>query len=191
MWYLLAPRRPMTPLPFANRNRITSALLAACTLGLLLCPFVYLAMGALTAFEPALFAVTLPPLGASIYYLGRRYLREEAGKLKKTRHALLEFVSWFVVGGFLLIVSDLGLQTSSERVGLFFCIELPASAACLPFTLRRRMALTERLAHLPAWVAIAALALFAGAAAIAIATYIVLPTQFIGNHRAMRRSAVH
>jgi hypothetical protein len=156
-------------------------LLAACVLGLLLCPFVYLAIGALRAFEPAMFVITLPPLFASVWYLGQRYLRRAVNEPLRIRSVLFEAASWLVIGFFLVVVSDLNLMTPLERAGLFFCIHPVASAVLAPFTALRPTALKQRLIRLPPWMALTALAVYAGLAAGMAASYMLLPQRFIGS----------
>ena len=168
------------PLP-EGESAIPASLLAACVLGLLLCPFVYLAIGALRAFEPAMFIITLPPLFASVWYLGQRYLRRAANEPLRIRSVLFEAASWLVIGFFLLVVSNLNLMTPIERAGLFFCIHPVASVVLVPFTVLRTTALKQRLTRLPPWMALTVLAMYAGLAAIMAASYMLLPQRFIGG----------
>ena len=89
--------------------------------------------------------------------------------------------SWLVVGFFLLVVSNLNLMTPLERAGFFFCVHPVVSAALVPFTVLRMTALRQRLTRLPPWMALTALAMYAGLAAVMAASYMLLPQRFIGG----------
>lgn len=128
---------------------LPSAGFSACVLGLLLCPFVYIAIGALAGFAPAFSFLMLPPLLASTGFLLYRFLSRPAPDSSNNLHLLAEIFSWIVIASFLVVVSKFTLLTQFERVGLFSTFFLIATLVSLPAVLIRRTALQERLRRLP------------------------------------------
>jgi hypothetical protein len=74
-----------------------------------------------------------------------------------------EVVSWILIAGFLVVISNFTLQTKFERIGLSCTLFLVTTVISLPVVLMRRTALQARLRRLPngvAWVlAVAVLAI--------------------------------
>lgn len=132
---------------------LPAAGLAACVLGLALCPFIYIAIGALGGFAPAFSFVSLPPLLISCGYLLYRFLSKPGAPASSGVRLIAELASWMVIVAFVAIVSNFTLQTPFERLGLSLCFFLLASALCLPMVLMRRTALQQRLMQLPSAVA--------------------------------------
>lgn len=154
--------------------------LAACVLGLVLCPFVYIAIGALSGFGPGFVLITLPPLLAASAYLLYRFLSKPS-KAATVHGALLvaEIASWLVIFGFLTVISGFTLLTRFERIGLSSTFFLIATVLCLPGVLLRRTALHQRLARLPRGTAkVALFATLLSSAALAI-TYLLRAPSFI------------
>jgi hypothetical protein len=128
---------------------LPTAGLAACVLGLALCPFIYIAIGALAGFAPAFSFVALPPLLISCGYLLYRFLSKPSAPAPSGLGLVAELVSWMVIVAFVAIVSNFTLQSPFERLGLSLCFFLLASVLCLPIVLMRRTALQQRLMQLP------------------------------------------
>jgi hypothetical protein len=128
--------------------------LAACVLGLVLCPFAYIAIGALSGFAPAFSFLTLPPLLASAGYLLYRFLSRPAQGPSSALLLSAEVVSWLLIAAFLFAVSGFTLATRFERIGLSATLFVAAAVVSLPGVLIRRTALQQRLRRLPDGVAI-------------------------------------
>ncbi|HEY3742274.1 MAG TPA: hypothetical protein VGL53_20630 [Bryobacteraceae bacterium] len=153
----------MMPQP-SDASNPASAALAACVLGVVLSPFAYIAIGALGGFGPALALVSLPPLLAAAGFLLYRFLSKPI--VNSAPSGLLmaaEVVSWILIAGFLVVISNFTLQTKFERIGLSCTLFLVTTVISLPVVLMRRTALQARLRRLPngvAWVlAVAVLAI--------------------------------
>lgn len=153
----------------------------------MLCPFGYIAIGALSGFDPAFALTALPPLLAASAYLLTRYLSapREAPTARRSLPVaaiagwLAEAASWLVILGFLTVISGFTLLTRFERLGLSSTFFLAATLLCLPVALLRRTALEQRLSRLPDGAArLAPLAILLGAAALAI-SYLVRDPRFI------------
>jgi hypothetical protein len=121
---------------------LPSAGLSACVLGLVLCPFGYIAIGALAGFAPAFSFLTLPPLLASAGFLLYRFLSRPVEGISSNLLMYTEVVSWIVVVAFLVVVSKFTLLTRFEQIGLFSTLFLGASLVSLPGVIMRRTALT-------------------------------------------------
>lgn len=128
---------------------LPSAGLSACILGLVLCPFAYIVIGALAGFAPAFSFLTLPPLLASAGYLLYRFLAKPGRGSSSQLLVLAEIVSWILIAAFLVLISGFTLLTSFERIGLFFTLFLVAALVSLPAVLIRHTALEQRLRRLP------------------------------------------
>lgn len=139
----------MPPQLSDSGSNLPAAGLAACVLGLVLCPFGYVAIGALAGFAPAFAWVTLPPLLLSSGYLLFRFLSPPKENASSSLHRIAEVSSWIVIVAFIAIVSGFTLQTKFERVGFSLTIFLVTSLLCLPVVLMRKTALQQRLARLP------------------------------------------
>lgn len=169
-----------------SARRLLTAALAACVLGLALCPLPYIAVGALFRFPPLFSLVMLPPwlLGSGL--LLWRYLRkptEPPAPTAGTRRAVLIFAlegaSWIAIATFAYFISGFTLMTSAERVGAACTAFLFTGAGCLPLALARRTALERRLAALPSAAAAILLLLLLVATGAAAAAYLLAPPAFI------------
>lgn len=128
-----------------HRN-IAAVGLSACVFGLVLCPYVYVAIGALAGFGLAFSFLTLPPLAASTGLLLYRFLSNPSGQRIRP---WMELVCFSVVIAFLVLVSGFSLHTTLERIGLTSSVFLASSVLCLPVVLMRRTALQQRVESLP------------------------------------------
>ncbi len=154
------------------RSSLPSAGLAACVLGLLLCPFAYIAIGALRGFGIAFTLITAPPLLASSGYLLYRFLsRPVQDGASRPLFVWAEAVSWVIIAAFLVLVSGFTLMTGLERIGLTSALFLATTVISFPVVLIRRMALQERLMRLPSTAATLLLATVLVLAATAAAVY--------------------
>lgn len=168
-----------------NARRLLTAALAACVLGLALCPLPYIAVGALLRFHPMFSLVMLPPwLLASGLLLGR-YLRKpiEPPPTAGTSRALLfrglEGASWIAIATFAYFLSGFTLMTSAERVGAACTAFLLTAAGCLPLSLMRRTDLERRLAALSSTAAAVLLLLLLSVSGVAAVTFLLTPPAFI------------
>jgi hypothetical protein len=160
--------------PFAVR------VLAACTLGLLVCPFVFLAIGALSHF-PAMFSIVmLPTFLVGCGFLLFRYLaKPREAPARRPALVVLESLSWMSVGVFLFFVSGINLPTTFERVGAACTAFLVGSAICFPVVVLRRTALERRLGYLRPAAALAILLLILGGSVVIAVAYLRTPAAFI------------
>jgi Na+-transporting NADH:ubiquinone oxidoreductase subunit NqrE len=129
-----------------SHRTIAATGLSACVFGLALCPYVYVAIGALAGFGLAFSFLTLPPLAASTALLLYCFLSKPSGQRTRLR---LELICFSVVIAFLVLVSGFSLHTTLERIGLSASVFLASSALCLPVVLVRRTALQQRVESLP------------------------------------------
>jgi hypothetical protein len=145
-----------------------------------LCPFGYIAVGALGGFRPVFALITLPPLLAATACLLVRFLSKPSEAPTVRRWLLVaEIASWLVILWFLTVISRFTLLTPFERIGVSSMFFLVATVLCLPVVLLRRTALQQRLAWLPSGAATFALfAILLGAAALAI-VYLVREPSFM------------
>lgn len=165
----------------APARRFPVSALAACLLGLAICPLAFIAMGALAQFPPLFTALFLPPflLGAG-FLLWRYVSRSPDPPARRLPLLVLEGLGWIAVVVFLYFVSGFTLLTTAERVGLASTAFLTASVLCLPVVLLRRgTALERRLSPLPDAAAIALLLLVLVASAAATVSYLTTPAKFI------------
>jgi hypothetical protein len=162
-------------------KRLPSAALAACSVGLLLCPLVFIAGGALSGFSTAFSLVLLPPFLVSCGFLLRRYLAKPGAAV--ARQALLwslEAISWLVVVTFLYLLSGVHLSRGGERFGVMCTSFLAASAAALPFLLLRPTRLETRVARLPRALSVVALVLILAVSTTAMIVYLTAAPAFVG-----------
>jgi hypothetical protein len=158
---------------------LPSAGLAACVLGLVLCPFAYIAIGALRGFAPAFSYLTLPPLLAGAGYLLYRFLSRPAQAPSSTLLLSAEVVSWILIALFLVAVSNFTLFTRFERIGLSATLFLVATLVSLPVVILRRTALQGRLSRLPDAVAIVLLLAVLLVAGVTMTVYLLRPPAFL------------
>lgn len=126
--------------------------LAAWTIGLVLCPAAYVAIGVYADFAPAFALLTAPSVLLSMGYLLVRYLSRPATASTAAWHVAAEVLSWLLVMAFLVIVSGFALHTRFERVALTSTLHLAATLLlALPVVVARGdMLLVQRLSRLPA-----------------------------------------
>lgn len=152
--------------------------LTASVFGLVLCPFAYIAIGALAGFAPAFSFLALPPLLASIGYLIYRFFSKPGCRSANNLHLLAEIVSWMLILGFLIVASNFTLLTKSERIGLFSTLFLITSFVSLPAVLIRKTALGARLMRLQDVIAIPLLSAILLVAIVAMAMYLLRAPAF-------------
>lgn len=148
----------MSSQPSEGRS-LPAAGLAACVLGLVLCPFVFVAniIRRPGAMEAEFWFVTLPPLLICCGYLLYRFLgkpKERASSsprrlIVKIIGWLMEILSWLVIVAFITVVSFYPLNTTFERILISVTFFLFASLLSLPVVLVRKTALQQRLMQLP------------------------------------------
>lgn len=160
-------------------KRLPAALLSACALGLVLCPFVYLAAGVLSDFSPAFSTVAIPLFVAASAFLLWRFLAKPGAIARSL--VPIEALSWLVVIAFLYFASGINLMRGWQRFGSVCSLFLATSGGCLPIVLLRRTTIETRLARLSRLTSIVALVLIVGGAAIATAIYVGSPPHFIGG----------
>ena len=152
----------------------------ACLLGLVVCPYGFIAVGALSSY-PALFSVVmLPPFLLGSGFLLWRYLSRPSPAPGRRRFLLVfEGLSWLAVGVFLFFISNFTLLTDLERFGAVCTDFLAASALFLAVVLLRSTALEQRLGRLPRAVVLIFLILLLVAAVPASVRYLVTPPKFL------------
>lgn len=164
----------------AGPRRFPVAPLAACVLGLVVCPFAYFAVGALSDLRAPYRYVMVPAFLLASGALLVRYLAkptEQPGR--RLRLLVIEVASWIAIAIFLFIVSGLRLMTGVERVGAACAAFMLASALCLPVVLIRRTALEQRLARLPTAALVTALLAILATSSAAVIAYLTTPPRFI------------
>jgi hypothetical protein len=133
--------------------------LGSCVIGLIISPYLYIAIGALSRFPLVFSFVTVPPLLFSSGFLFWRFLaRPKKQEMSKT-WLVIEVISWMAIVMFLILISHFNLNTTFERAGLFCSFFLLASVFCLPVISLRRIALKQRLKNYPSGVVIVVLML--------------------------------
>jgi hypothetical protein len=155
-------------------SRWAASGLAACVLGLALSPLAY--VGVLGGFSPVFALITMPPVLLGIGYLLRIYVSKPGAKKP---WAVLEALSWLVIGVFLVLVLGVNLLTRLEGSGLQSCVLLTASAICLPVVLWRETALRARMETIPPKLATALLLVLLAATASLAALYLLTPARFV------------
>jgi hypothetical protein len=144
-----------------------------------LCPFAYVAMGALSGFAPAFSFIALPPLVVSAGFLLYGFLARPPSRPTTALRASGEVISWFLIGAFLVVVSGFTLVTRFERVGLASTLFLGAALVAFPAVLLRPTSLEERLRRLPTGVALLLLLAILAAAGAAMVLYLLRPPAFL------------
>ncbi len=132
-----------------NTANFLTKILAGSILGLILCPFAYIAIGALGGFAPAFSLIALPPLLASSACLLYRFLSSPAATSAKQRWLFIQILCWFLIAVFLGIVSGFTLLTTAERFGLFSTLFLACTLLSLPIVMKRNNALSAKLQTWP------------------------------------------
>ncbi|MCP4119998.1 MAG: hypothetical protein GY737_32300 [Desulfobacteraceae bacterium] len=164
---------------FPKKDNFSVPALAACMLGLVTSPFIYIAIGAPFHFPPAFSFLIIPPFLVGSGFLLWRFLSKPTDHAMKKIPMLLEGISWMAIAIFIILVSRFNLQTKFERLGLFCTFFLSASLCCLPLVLIRKTALEQRLARLPGRVAISALLIILGLSGLSMISYLLSSPAFI------------
>jgi hypothetical protein len=163
-------------------RRLPAGALAACALGLILCPFAFIAGGALSDFSAVFSLVLLPPFLLSCGFLLQRFLaRPEESVARQPLLWSLEAISWLVLVTFLYLVSGAKLLRGFERLGAVCTAFLAASAAALPLLLLRPTRLAMRMARLSQPLSILVLLLILAVSTFAMVFYLITPPTFIGQ----------
>jgi hypothetical protein len=161
-------------------QRLPFVALTACVLGLLVCPLVYVATGALSRFSPAFSFVMLPPFLLGAAFILTRYLAGPAERSgRRVSLLVVEGAGWIAVAAFLFFVSGVNLMRGFERLGAACTMFLAAAVVWLPVVALRRTALERRLTKLPRAPAITVLLLVVGLASAAAIMYLATPPAFI------------
>jgi hypothetical protein len=159
-------------------SRVPAVLLAACTMGLVVLPFLYMLAGA-----PA----DLPPIFSRFFLLGSvylvwRYLSKPASDGRSSAAVLVpELLSWLAVAVFLWIASGINLLRGFERLGAACMFFLIASVICLPVMAFRRTQLESRWTRVPRPPAMLALLLVLVTSAVIVVIHLSTPARFIGS----------
>lgn len=164
---------------FLRKNNFPATALAACMLGLVVCPFLYIATGALFNFPPAFSLLMLPPLLVGSGFLLWRFLSKPTERAMSILLLVIEGFSWIAIVAFLILTSRFNLLTGFERFGLFCTFFLLASVCCLPLVLMRQTALEQRLTQLPNGVSISALLVILVLSGLAMIAYLLSTPVFI------------
>jgi hypothetical protein len=150
--------------------------------GLILCPFAYIATGALSGFPAGFSYTSLPPLLlGSGFLLGRYLARPKESAAGGILLGALEAISWLVLVTFLYLVSGVNLSIGIERFGLACTGFLAASLVALPVLLLRPTRLETRLARLPRGLATLALIVIVAGATFAMIVNLITPPTPIGG----------
>jgi len=159
-----------------SRSFLPATALAAFVLGWVLCPFIYVAIGALGHFfAPAFFFIALPLMLISSGCLLFRFLGKPKEPASSAAWLIAEILSWFLIAAFITVVSNFTLFTPFERIGVLFMLYLLASLLSLPIVLMRKTALQQRLMKLPNSVITLLLVLVASISVVITAVYLLSP----------------
>jgi hypothetical protein len=161
-------------------RRLPACALAACAVGLILCPFVFIAGGVLSGFSAEFSLVLLPPLLLGCGFLLERFLAKPKESVARNLRSL-EALSWLVLVAFLYLISGVNLSRGFERFGTVCTVFLATSVAALPFLLLRPTRLEMRLAQLPRALSILALIMIVAVATLATIVNLITPPTFIGH----------
>jgi len=164
---------------FLRKDNFTVTGLAACILGLVICPFLYIAIGALFSFSPAFSLLMLPPLLVGSSFLLWRFLSGPTDQATSTMFIVTEGISWIAIVAFVILISRFKLLTAFERFGLFCTFFMLASICCLPLVLIRETALEQRLTQLPNGLSISALLIILMLSGFVIIIYFLSTPVFI------------
>jgi hypothetical protein len=153
--------------------------LSACVLGLVLCPYVYIAVGGLSGFGPAFTFVSLPLLIPSTGFLLFRFISPPGRRSRARMALLLEFLCWSVVAAFVAIISGFTLLTTFERIGLTTIFFLIASAGSFPIVHLRATAIRQRMQEVPPPIASAVMLVILTVAGSIGVVYLLAAPRFI------------
>jgi hypothetical protein len=172
----------------AASKRVAVVPLVACILALVICPYLYIAIGTLFRFPPPITYLLLPFFLLGSAFLLWRYLSRPRDRLLRWRVLnAAEAASWVVLLAFLFFISDINLMPTNERVGFAGALFLASWAVCLPLAVIRKTDLERRLINLPNAVALAAAALILVLVGIDTISYVVTPQAGIGRSTRHRR----
>ena len=159
--------------PGKSRSSLPAAGLAACVLGGVLCPFIFVAIAIITAreIEPAFWFVMLPLLLISSGYLLYRFLRKPKEQASNDTRLIAEILSWVVIVAFVAIISKYPFKSPIEQVVTSLILFLLASLLSLPIVLMRKTALRQRLMRLSNGVATLMLVLVVFVSTAIVVTY--------------------
>ncbi len=132
-----------------RKTNLPTTALTACILGIVACPFLYIAIGATFSFSIAFSLIMLPPMLMGNGFLLWRFLSKPPGLTMKIPLLIGEGLSWVSILLFLFFISDFTLQTERERIGFFLTLYLAASVGCFPLALLRETSVERRIAGLP------------------------------------------
>jgi hypothetical protein len=152
--------------------------LGACIMGLVFSPYLHIATGALTHFQPAFGLITLPPFLLGSGFLIWRLLSKPGQGVTSVALSVLEGICVLIVLVFLLLISNYSFASPFDRLGLVCTFLLPTSACCLPLMFARDTVLQERLRRLPRAVSMSALVLIVALAGLVMAVYLSRPPRF-------------
>jgi hypothetical protein len=161
------------------KKSVAATVLTACILGLVTCPFLYIAIGAPLQFAPAFSFIVLPPFLIGSGFLLWRYLPRSPTFGTSMPLLVAEVLSWAAIGIFLFLVSGFTLIQTAQRIGLAAMFFLLTSLLCLPLVIWRETALEARIERLPRTVSALALLVLLAAAGSAIAAYFLVPVHLI------------
>lgn len=164
---------------FPRKDNFPATALAACVLGLVICPYLYIAIGALSNFKLAFSLLVLPLFLAGSGFLLWRFLSRPTDRAMNTLLLVIEGIGWIAVVAFLFLISGINLQIGFERFGASSTLFLLASVCCLPLVLMRKTALEQRLTQLPNGVTISALLVILASSGLTMIAYLLSTPTFI------------
>lgn len=166
-----------------NQN-FPAAVLAGGVLGLVICPYLYLAMDIVTgtlftSFPPAFFLLILSPFLVGSGFLLWRFLSKPTDQQTSMRLLIMEGIGWTAVVVFLAYVSGANLQTGFGRFGLACALFLIAWAGCLPLVFMLKTALERRLAAMGSPLTVGVVLIILTISVVTTISYLTIPQRFI------------
>ena len=152
-----------------------STILASSVTGLILTPYIYIALGALHQFKPVFSFITLPPLLLASSFLLWRLLAKPKVAERGIIMLAIEFVSWLAIVTFIIFVSPFNLLTGIHRAGAFCTFFLIASVTCLPLMVILNTSLEQRIKRLPKGVVMIVLVLVVVSAGLLTTMHHLMP----------------
>jgi hypothetical protein len=161
-------------------QRLPVTALAACVLGIVLCPVPYALLAARAEFTSFALPTTALPFAIGAAVLFRRLLRKPQVVATRSRAMQwVELASWVTVVSFLFFISQIHLLRGVQRWGAVSAVFLSASVCCLPLVWLRPTVIEQRLAVLPRALILTALCGILAVSGILLLMYLSTPTQFI------------
>lgn len=139
--------------------RLPALGLSACLLGFLLTPFLYIAIGALSAFSSVFSVLAIPPFLLSVCFLLNLLLSKPGESGNGSVRLLPELLSWLIIMAFIFVISGFTLLNIFERVGLFCLMLIVSNVMALAILIPRHATLTMRMQKIPLPIAWGALVL--------------------------------